>query len=262
VFSTIEFLFALFKTNLKSATALRGSFLLSMTFMALNNAAFFVFWWVLMARVQTLRGWHLSDIELLFGVSAAGFGLMQAVAGGAVHLSRFVEDGTLEPMLTQPKPTLPYVLGCRSQASGFGDLLSGLAFVAHAGYLSWERAPFLSLALLASAITFTATCVTLFSLAFWVPRTQTFSRQLLDVVITFSLYPEPIFGGVLKLVLFTLLPAGFVSYLPASLVKDASWLTAAAVLGAAAGYAWLAWRIFHAGLARYSSGSRFGVFGP
>jgi ABC-2 type transport system permease protein len=259
--STIKFLFALFKTNLKSATALRGSFLLSMTFMALNNAAFFVFWWVLLARVPTLRGWQLPDIELLFGVSAAGFGLMQAVCGGAIHLSRFVDDGTLEPMLTQPRPTLPYALGCRSQASGFGDLLSGLAFMAHAGYLSWERAPFVVLALIASAITFTATCVALFSLAFWVPRTHAFSRQLLDVVITFSLYPEPVFGGRLKLVLFSLLPAGFVSYLPASLVRDASPFTAACALGAAAGYAWLSWRIFHAGLARYSSGSRFGVFG-
>lgn len=261
MFSTLKFLFALFKTNLKSATALRGYFLLSMTFMALNNAAFFVFWWVLMARVQSLRGWQLSDIELVFGISAGGFGLMQAVCGGAMHLSRFVEDGTLEPLLPQPKPTLPYALGCRSQASGFGDMLSGLGFIAHAGYLTGERAPFLLLALVASALTFTATCVTLFSLAFWVPRTQAFSRQLLDVVITFSLYPEPIFGGLLKLVLFTLLPAGFVSYLPASVVKDPSWLGVTGLVCAAAGYVWLACRIFRAGLARYSSGSRFGVFG-
>jgi ABC-2 type transport system permease protein len=256
-----RFLWALFGTNLKAVTALRGSFLLSMTFMALNNASFFVFWWVLMGHVGRLRGWQLADVELLFGVSAAGFGLMQAVCGGAVHLSRFIDDGTLDPLLTQPKPTLAYALGCRSQASGFGDWASGVAFVAHSGYLDWQRAPFLLLAVLASAAAFTATCVVFFSLAFWAPKTHAFSRQLLDVLITFSLYPEPIFGGVLKLLLFTLLPAGFVSYLPASLVKTASWLDAGCLLGAAAAYSWLSVRIFLAGLRRYSSGSRFGVFG-
>ncbi len=255
-----SFYWALFRTNLKAVTALRGSFLLSMTFMALNNATFFVFWWVLMARVGRLRGWQLADVELLFGVSAAGFGLMQATCGGAVHLSRFVDEGQLDPLLVQPRPTLPYALGCRSQASGFGDLLSGVAFAAHAGYLTWARAPFLLLAVLASCVAFIATCVTFFSLAFWLRRTHGLSRQLLDVVITFSLYPPPIFGGALKVVLFTLLPAGFVSYLPASLVREPSLLGTLTLLVATAAYLWLAVRIFHAGLSRYSSGSRFGVF--
>jgi ABC-2 type transport system permease protein len=258
---TLRFLWALFVTNLKAVTALRGSFLLSVTFMALNNATFFVFWWVLFGRVGHLRGWQLAEVELLFGVSAAGFGLMQAVCGGAVHLSRFVDEGMLDPLLVQPKPTLPYALGCRSQASGFGDLASGIAFVAHAGYLSWGRAPFLALAVLASCAAFTATCVAFFSLAFWLRRTQQLSRQLLDVVITFSLYPEPIFGGALKLLLFTLLPAGLVSYLPASLVREPSWPGLAALLMVTGLYLWLAVRIFRAGLARYSSGSRFGYFG-
>src|SRR3954468_18454806 len=99
--NSARFCWALFCTNLKAVTALRGSFLLSMTFLALNNATFFVFWWVLLGRVGQLRGWYLADVELLFGVSAAGFGLMQATAGGAVHLSRFVDDGTLEPLLVQ-----------------------------------------------------------------------------------------------------------------------------------------------------------------
>jgi|SRR5215207_2158460 len=257
----LKFAWALFTTNLKSVTALRGSFLLSMAFMALNNATFLVFWWVLFGRVGSLRGWQGPEVLLLFGVSAAGFGLMQAVAGGAVHLSRFIDEGALEPLLTQPKPTLLYALGCRSQASGFGDFLSGIAFMALSGYLSWSTAPLVIFAVLASATIFTATCVVLFSLAFWFSRTHTLSRQLLDITITFSLYPEPLFGGGLRLLLFTVVPAGFVSYLPASLVRSAS-LADAALLGlGCVGYGWLALRVFRRGLSRYSSGSRFGVFG-
>jgi ABC-2 type transport system permease protein len=257
----LKFAWALFMTNLKSVTALRGSFLLSVTFMALNNATFLVFWWVLFGRVEDLRGWQGPEVLLLFGVSAAGFGLMQAVAGGAMHLSRFIDEGALEPLLTQPKPTLLYALGCRSQASGFGDVLSGLAFMTLSGYLSWSSAPRVVFAVLASAVIFTATCVLLFSLAFWLQRTHALSRQLLDITITFSLYPEPLFGGGLRLALFTVIPAGFVSYLPASLVRTASWTDAAWLGSGCLAYGWLALHVFRRGLSRYSSGSRFGVFG-
>jgi ABC-2 type transport system permease protein len=257
----IRFLWALFGTNLKSVTALRGSFLLSMTFMALNNLTFFVFWWVLFGRVGSVRGWQIADVELLFGVSAAGFGLMQAVAGGAVHLSRFIDDGTLEPLLTQPKPILPYVLGCRSQASGFGDLLSGVFFVVHSGYVGWSRLPLLVVCVLASAVAFTATCVVFFSLAFWVKRTHVLSRQLFDILITLSLYPDPLFGGVLRLILFTVLPAGIVAYLPMHVLREGLLVDLCLLLAAVSGYVWLAVRVFSAGLRRYSSGSRFGVFG-
>lgn len=257
----LKFVWALFTTNLKSVTALRGSFLLSMIFMALNNATFLVFWWILFRQVGDLRGWRGPEVLLLFGVSAAGFGLMQAVAGGAVHLCRFIDEGALEPLLTQPKPTLLYALGCRSQASGFGDFLSGIAFMVLSGYLSWSTAPRAVFAVLASAMVFTATCVLLFSLAFWLPRTHTLSRQLLDITITFSLYPEPLFGGGLRLLLFTVIPAGFVGYLPASLVRTASWADAALLGSGALAYGWLALSVFRRGLSRYSSGSRFGVFG-
>jgi ABC-2 type transport system permease protein len=260
-FGNFKFVWALFTTNLKSVTALRGSFLLSMIFMALNNATFLVFWWVLFGRVGGLRGWQGPEVLLLFGVSAAGFGIMAAVAGGALHLSRFIDEGALEPLLTQPKPTLLYALGCRSQASGFGDFLSGIAFIALSGYLRWSTVPLVIFGVLASAVIFTATCVLLFSLAFWLHRTHTLSRQLLDITITFSLYPEPLFGGGLRLVLFTVIPAGFVGYLPASLVRTASVADAALLGFGCLAYGWLALRVFRSGLSRYSSGSRFGIFG-
>jgi ABC-2 type transport system permease protein len=257
----LSFLRALVSTNLRSALALRGSFLLSMTFMAVNNATFFVFWWILLSRVGHLRGWQIPEVELLFGISAAGFGLMQVTCGGAMHLSRFIDEGALDPLLVQPRATLPYVLGSRSQASGFGDLLSGVAFVAHAGYLTPGRAPLVLVAVVASCAAFTATCVVFFSLAFWVRETHSLSRQLVDVVITFSLYPEPLFGGVLKVLLFTALPAGLVGYLPASVVREPSWLRALVLLAVTTAYLLVATRVFRAGLARYSSGSRFGMFG-
>jgi ABC-2 type transport system permease protein len=209
---TLSFALALLLTSLKSAAALRGSFVLQVAFMILNNVTFFVFWWVLFDRVPQLRGYGLPEMEALFGISAAGFGIVQCLFGGVRHLPRLIEDGELDALLTQPKPTLLYALGLRSHPSGFGDFLSGLGFLWLSGYVTLPNLPAVALAITASALGFLGSGIVFFSLAFFLGRTEVLSRQLWDLTITFSLYPEPLFGGVLRFLLFTLLPAGIVSY--------------------------------------------------
>ena len=60
---------ALFGTNLRAVLAQRGAFAIQALFMMLNNVVFFVFWWVLFRNVPEVRGWRLSDVEVLFGIA-------------------------------------------------------------------------------------------------------------------------------------------------------------------------------------------------
>jgi len=258
---SLAFARALIATNLKAALALRGAFVMQVVFMALNNVTFFVFWWALMHQVSALRGWRLGDIQLLFGVVAAGFGLAVTVAGGVRHLGRFIEEGDLDTLLTQPRSVLVYALGVRSQPSGFGDLLSGMLFIAWSGQVSWRMVPIVLAVILASALVFVASGIVFFSLAFWLGRVETLARQLWELLITFSLYPEPLFGGMLRLALFTILPAGFVGYLPARVVHAPSLLHVSLLAVGAGTYLALAVLVFDRGLRRYASGSRFSTFG-
>jgi ABC-2 type transport system permease protein len=255
------FIRALVVTNLKATLALRAAFVMQVVFMALNNFTFFVFWWVLMGRVTTLRGWRLGDIQLLVGMVAAAFGLTVTVAGGVRHLGRFIEEGDLDTLLTQPKSVLVYALGMRSQPSGIGDLISGLIFIAFSGQVSWYTLPVVLAAIVASSLVLVASGIVFFSLAFWLGRVETAARQLWDLVITFALYPEPLFGGVLRLVLFTILPAGFVGYLPVRVVHSPSLQNVVLLAIGAVAYLALAVRMFDHGLRRYVSGSRFSTFG-
>ena len=124
---------ALLATNLKASLAQRAAFTMQVVFMILNNVTFFVFWWALMQRVDTIRGWNLADIKVLFGIVAAGFGLAVTLAGGVRHLARFIDEGELDTLLTQPRAVLPYALGLRMQASGVGDVLSGIGFILWSG---------------------------------------------------------------------------------------------------------------------------------
>jgi ABC-type uncharacterized transport system permease subunit/ABC-type transport system involved in cytochrome c biogenesis ATPase subunit len=205
---SLAFARGLMAANLKATLALRGAFAMQVVFMALNNLTFFVFWWALMGRVPVIRGWQLGDVQLLFGLVAVAFGLTVTVAGGVRHLGRFIEDGDLDTLLTQPRPLLIYALGMRSKPSGIGDILSGSFLIGASGYLSLHSAPFLVIGVNAAAVMFLATGIRFFSLAFWLGKVETIARQLWDLLITFSMYPEPLFGGVLRILLFTILPAG------------------------------------------------------
>jgi len=198
---------------------------------------------------------------VLFGTTAASVGLVVAVTGGVRHLGRAIDEGELDTLLTQPQPPLLYALGMRSSAAGFGDVASGIGFLIVSGHVTAASVPLLVLVIAGASATLLGCGIVFFSLAFWLSRSETVSRSLWDLVVTFSLYPEPLFGGALRLMLFTVLPAGFVSYLPIAILRQPSLVAIAALLAGAAGYLALATWTFGRGLRRYASGSRFVTFG-
>jgi len=259
--TTTRFVRALFAASLKASLILRGAFTMQLVFMALNNLTFFLFWWILMRRVPEIRGWRLAQVQVLFGTVAVAVGLALTLAGGMRHLARLIDDGGLDALLVQPQPVLWHALGMGLQPSGFGDILSGLILIGWSGQVSWIDTPRVALAIVTASVVVAASGVVFFSLAFWLGRVETLARQLWDLVITFSVYPEPLFGGVLRLILFTLIPAGWVGYMPARVARDASMGPLLLLSAAAAVYVMLAMTVFRLGLRRYASGSRFGTFG-
>ena len=255
----LRFAAAVVATNLKASFALRGAFWMQAVFMLANNVLYFVFWWIFFDRFQEIRGWRLADVAALFGLVATGFGATVVFAGGIRDLARTIAEGDLDAFLTQPKSPLLHVVGSSTFASGWGDMCSGLGFLLLSGLVDWRHLPALGVALLCTTVVFAASGVLVHSLAFWLGRVDSLARQVWDFLVTFSTYPRVLFGGALKLLLFTVLPAGFIGYLPVELLRDFHWTGLLAAVSGAVVYAGLAVAVFSAGLRRYESGSRFGV---
>ena len=258
---TTRFATALVATSVRAAMAERGAFIMRALLMAVNNAIFFTFWIVLLSRVPTIRGYELGDVAVLYGIVAVAHGLAVFVAGGIQYLARVIHDGELDALIAQPKPTLLYALGLRSQPSGLGDIVSGLVMIGLSGRVGLAGIPVVIVAGIAGAIVLAATAVLLHSAAFWLGRTESASRQLYEATLLFSLYPDTLFMGPLRWILFTLVPAGFVGYLPASLIRAPSVWTGVGILLGVATYGLVAAWVFQRGLRTYSSGSRFASFG-
>jgi len=252
-----RFAIALVSTTVRASFALRHAFWMSAAFMLINNLLFFSTWWILLGRFQHVQGWTLPDIMCLFGISCTGYGVAVVLAGGLFDLARKVHDGELDTWLTQPKSVLVQALGSRTHMSGWGDLASGIGLLALSGAVSWSSLPLLAIGVACACATFVACGVAAHSLAFWLGRTHELSRAIFEFTVTFSLYPPSLFGPGLKWLLFIVLPAGFVSYLPVELLRAPDVRTLLACVTGTAAYFGAALWLFHRGLRRYASGSRF-----
>ncbi len=245
--------------NLRASLALRGAFWLQAAFMLLNNAAFFAVWWILFERFDEIGGWRLRDLLRLFGVVASGYGLSVVFAGGARELARAIDQGELDTLRVQPKPVLLQAVASRSVASGWGDLATGAGMLFLVGALHPALLGWTALAVATSACVFTAAGVLVQSLAFWLGGIESVARQIWDFTLAFSLYPRPLFSGAVSFLLYTVLPAGFVGFLPVELVRAPTALLAGAALASVCGWTLLALHVLRRGLRRYASGNRIGA---
>jgi ABC-2 type transport system permease protein len=211
------------------------------------------------ARFRDLAGWQQQDVALLYGMAAWAFGLSVALAGGFRDMGRAIADGGLDVHLGRPRHPLPSLLLSRSIPSGFGDIASAPVMWLFLGGRSIADLPLLIALASAGAVVMLATFVMGQCLVFWWPRAVRLGEELVNVVLMISVYPQHVFGAGMRIVLFTVLPVGFISQLPVEAIREADWAKAAAVLAAACIYGFLAVFVFEQGLRRYASGNRMVV---
>lgn len=252
----LNYIWSLLGVNFKSSLSLRVSFLTQMVFMAINNLVFFSIWWIFFGKFEEVGGWTLNEIEAMYGFAAGAYGLTVLFGGGVTEISRKIIDGELDAYLVQPKSVLLQLLMSRSRASGWGDILTALVLLFMSEYLTWTSWPLIGLLLVLAAAVFVSAGVIIQCLTFWIGPMEHLGRQLYEFVLTFSVYPQTIFPVAIKVVLFTLIPAGFIGFLPVEMVRTSNYTWVLyGVLGATI-YLFLAVVIFTSGLRRYESGNR------
>jgi ABC-2 type transport system permease protein len=147
------------------------------------------------------------------------------------------------------------LLARESIATSWGDLTVGVVMLVFFAKLAPTDIPLMLLALVAGMTVWVSAGVSFATLAFWAAGARSFARDLTDFTLLFSSYPGSIYEGAVKVIAYTILPAGFVVMAPVRMVREPSLEAVALVLAGAAGYAALAAGLFHLGLARYRRGA-------
>ena len=242
------------RAAVRIAFADRVNFALQASGMLINNIVMLSLWWLFFAGFKRIGDWQQADMALLMGITMLVVGVSGVCFGGYRDLAAALLRGDLDALLTQPKALLPRLLARESMAISWGDLLSGSILLSCFAQLQWVSVPWLVLAVCVGTVVFVATAVTFATLAFWMAGARSLARDLVDWIVLFASYPGSIYRGPVRVLAYTLLPAGFVVMLPLQMVRAPSVVSVAMVLGGAALYAGIAVAAFHVGLARYRRG--------
>lgn len=255
----LRFLFYLLGTSIKASASLRGAFLLEMSLMLANNLVFFSVWYIFFQQFNSVGGWHLQDMVVMIIVGTGGYGFMRVCCGGIRDLSKKILSGDLDPFMTQPKPLLMHVAASRSWARGWGHILTSLLLIIGSRITDPLILTLLIISILCVFAIFSSCAIIAHSLAFWLGPIENLSERYTDSLFLFALYPTNIYSGMMEIVMFTLIPAGLIGFLPVEIIRQFSWPMFFALLGSAAFFVSLAIFIFYSGLKQYESGNQFGV---
>ncbi|MCE2983187.1 MAG: ABC transporter permease [Parachlamydia sp.] len=253
----LVFFWTLLKTSMKASISKRGAFLLEAGLMIANNLIFFTLWWIFFKKFKSIGGWGLSEMTILMAIGSGSYGLMQILFGGVKNLGRMIIGGGLDPFMTQPKNLLLHLIGSASLAKGWGHLATGLLLVLFGGIASLSTFPLFIVCMASGCLVFTAMNVIALSLPFWLGSMDSVSRKYCEILFLFALYPTHIYTGLLQVVMFTVIPAGIIGYLPVELVRDFSFKGLIVLIACSLLFLGLAFTTFYSGLKKYESSNLF-----
>ncbi len=254
----LKIFFEYVKVSVASSISLRESFLLQSFFMLLSNIIYFSFWMIYFNNFSAVKGWTLSDVACLYGIVSCAYGLFSVFLGGSRYLARMIFEGDLDSMLVKPKNLLIQIMGSRSVPSGWGDIASSIVFIVASDYLTLWNLPLIVLFIATACIIITSFSIILGSLAFWIGDSHMLSKQLFEFLLTFSNYPKSIYEGGVKLFLLTVVPSGFIGFVPIEVIKEFSIYKTVYIVAFSLVYFYIAVKIFYFGLSSYSSGNKVG----
>jgi ABC-2 type transport system permease protein len=238
-------------TAIRVSLADRTNFSLLFGGMVLNNGFVLLMWFMFFAGFRSVRGWQLADMALQIGIIAVTFGAAGVFAGGYRDMAAVILRGELDAWLAQPRAVLPRLLAQESAAPGWGDILVGVVLLGFAASLRGSDVPALLFVLGGSFVVYLATGVLFGSLAFWAKGARSFARDLVEFVLLFGTWPGSIWSGATRLIVYTVVPAGFVVVLPVRFLRHPSLPAGLLVVAAAVAYAGLALLVFWLGMRRY-----------
>ncbi|GHU66864.1 ABC transporter permease [Clostridia bacterium] len=245
-----------YRLNLASALEYRASFFIQAFGMALSNSSFIFFWWIAFRQVGgSIAGYSFEDVLFIWAVSSSGFGLTSILFANASSLTNLIVTGELDTFLLQPCSVLLNFICAKTSLSAYGDLLYGIIimlifYAGNAAAWLWFLCGALTCMTLYAAISVAA-----HTLSFYWGDAQVVGTLASEFAINFSIYPERIYGPVVRAVMYSLIPAAIAVHVPLRMLHGFRPGIALAALGGAMVYCAAAGVFFYRGLRRYESGN-------
>ena len=230
----------------------KATFISNIVFMMLNNACMIVQWIVLFTLRSEFGGYTFKHVVLLWGLASGTYGVAHAFFYKTFHLSDAINSGKLDAYIVQPKNILISIATSEISVSAIGDILYAIVCCLIYG-LSIKTLILFSLFCITGGIMVASIAIIFHSLSFWIGNADLVAQSETDALIFFATYPDGIFKGVVRALLFTLIPVGLVNYLPIKMLINYDYKLLLMNLGFCILFMILSFIVFYRGLRRYSS---------
>lgn len=223
IFEETKFTIFNIKKNIQNSSELRGSFIISVVGMILNNSSFLIIWLVFGGVMGTVGGWKQNDVFGLLGFSTVTFGIIITFLGGIRDLPEYVLNGSFDRFMLAPKNILLRVCTSKIYVSAIGDLAFGVLCLAFWFYYIGFSLNNLLLALF--FILFGSLCtfgyfVFASSVSFYFKNPRNIVFALFELYLGPSIYHGGAIQGGLRKFLIFIVPALLSGALPVEIIKD------------------------------------------
>lgn len=253
----IRVFFLSFKYSLMREMVNKASFLSNVIFMVLNNASFLILWLVFFSIKKNIGGYGFEDILVLWGLSSGAYGIAHTFFYKSFELSNTISEGKLDAYLVQPKNTLIQA-NQGLNASALGDILYAYILLIFIG-ISVKNFVLYTLFMICGGLILASAAIIFGSLSFFVGKSEQIANTMSGMILQFSSYPDTIFNDYIKFIFYTILPAGFVVYLPVKVFISFNLINFLIILGMTLVFISGAFVIFNLGLKKYSSSNLMGA---
>ena len=213
---------------------------------------------VLFHNIPDIGGWQEGEMYLILGFMFASNGLNSIFVDGIWHIPSLVFRGNFDVMLSRPISPLYQILSYEIGLQGIGDLAMGILSLS-IGLTAMGLLSPLSV-ILCVFFVLTGTVLRLsynlisLSLVFWVHNSLMNAGFLIHSIGEYAKYPVIIYPGWVRFILFFIVPAGFIGFVPTLIIRGEGVLMYALVLIIVVVlYFLLARAIFYKGIQRYES---------
>lgn len=240
-----------FKYSLMKEMLNRTSFVTNVLFMVLNNACFIIQWIIIFSIKDNFGGYTLRDVLLLWGIASSTYGFAHLFFENAFHLSSIINEGKLDSYLVQPKNVLLSSITSNIKVSAIGDLIYGLIVLLIYGATIKQLLLF-TIFTITGGLIIVSVMIILNSLSFWINKADLIADVGEQLIVQFATYPDTIFKGITRIILFYVLPIGIANYIPIWIIKSFNLNLFLLIVGITLLSIILANIIFNKGLKRYS----------
>lgn len=209
--------------NWKQDLISRHEFLIRFFLDAANSLTLFSFWIIYTQKFQSINGWTIHEIAVLYATTHMVMGWLTLFGIGSLDIVRSYLSNQVSKELSDPGFSMLRLISHGVSFRGFSSLILGFTYFAYST-TGQQPIDYLSL-LLMSAIG--ALIMTLFFcvLNSWIIRViegQVLADQVYEVTLLFMMYPKTLFSGMVSFICLSVIPVFWMVHYPAEFILQPS----------------------------------------